>query len=506
MQNAFENLTVDSGNNNPGAIGLEFFANNSGAVRNVTIRSGDTEKRGYAGLSMVAPNNSCTLVQHVTITGFDYGIRMTHPCLNTVFEHIALTDQKRCGFELQHHNAAIRGLTSTNKVPAIRISGTATLALIDSTLVASDPATEAPAIDFLAGDLFANHVQCSGYATTLQRPDTAPLKTRRLTDYCSRSGPSPFGAKPETLNLPVEEPPHVAWEQDMNQWASVHDFGAVGDGFTDDTAAIQRAMNSGKSVIHFEAKQYLINHAIEIPSSVKCINFMYGDLVTGPQLRKNPPRGVFKVVGDSSDPLLIEDLFTFELFFGDAYLINHASTRTLYFSDVHVQIAALYCNTVPGGKVFFENIASAVMSVKYRIERKINCSFFGQQVWARQFNIERGSPECLNDGSSLWVLGFKTEQDGKSFETINGGKTEILGGIFNNTRTAQSEPDIVISNASLSVFGCTTGPGKNKPEINARPLVRETQNGITKETPLIDFPIRNPDANLITVPLYRSAH
>jgi hypothetical protein len=37
--NTIENLTVDVGFGNPGAIGIDFLANNAGAIRNVTIRA-----------------------------------------------------------------------------------------------------------------------------------------------------------------------------------------------------------------------------------------------------------------------------------------------------------------------------------------------------------------------------------------------------------------------------------------------------------------------------------
>ena len=61
-------------------------------------------------------------------------------------------------------------------------------------------------------------------------------------------------------------------------------------------------------------------------------------------------------------------------------------------------------------------------------------SFQNQTVWARQINPERGEPMVLNDGGQLWVLGFKTEDEGIAFHTVNQGKSEILGGILNGGR------------------------------------------------------------------------
>ena len=49
MQNTFENLSIEIGAGNPGAVGLEFFSNNTGAVRHVTVRSLDPEARARQG-------------------------------------------------------------------------------------------------------------------------------------------------------------------------------------------------------------------------------------------------------------------------------------------------------------------------------------------------------------------------------------------------------------------------------------------------------------------------
>jgi hypothetical protein len=50
--------------------------------------------------------------------------------------------------------------------------------------------------------------------------------------------------------------------------ASVKDFGAIGNGVTDDSAAIQTAVNSGFKEIYFPAGTYLMNHPVEVPYNV----------------------------------------------------------------------------------------------------------------------------------------------------------------------------------------------------------------------------------------------
>ncbi|WP_197231059.1 glycosyl hydrolase family 28-related protein [Novipirellula artificiosorum] len=110
---------------------------------------------------------------------------------------------------------------------------------------------------------------------------------------------------------------------------SVNECGATGDGVTDDTDAIQDACRSGKPVVFFQPGTYLINGTIEVPPTVERLNFMYVDLLAGPRLQDEDGLGAFRVVGESDRPLLIEDLFSFELFFGAHYLVDHVSRARL---------------------------------------------------------------------------------------------------------------------------------------------------------------------------------
>ncbi|MCD8483313.1 MAG: glycoside hydrolase family 55 protein [Verrucomicrobia bacterium] len=50
FQTHVKDMTIDIGAGNPGAIGLDFCANNVGGVRNVLIRSSDPEGAGHSGL------------------------------------------------------------------------------------------------------------------------------------------------------------------------------------------------------------------------------------------------------------------------------------------------------------------------------------------------------------------------------------------------------------------------------------------------------------------------
>ena len=68
--------------------------------------------------------------------------------------------------------------------------------------------------------------------------------------------------------------------------ARVDDFGAVGDGVTDCSPAIQKALDSGKPYIFFGNGHYLVNSPVRVPATVKLIDFMFCDLFSGEDLKR----------------------------------------------------------------------------------------------------------------------------------------------------------------------------------------------------------------------------
>lgn len=95
---------------------------------------------------------------------------------------------------------------------------------------------------------------------------------------------------------------------------------------------------------------------IELPASLKRLNFMKCDLAAGDKLRFMHGKGAFRVAEDAEDPIIIEDLFAMEKWRGGMALVEHASTRTLVMSDIHMHFCAAYRNSVSGGKVFIDNV------------------------------------------------------------------------------------------------------------------------------------------------------
>ena len=433
MSNYFEDLALETGRGNSSALGLDFFANNSGAVRRVRVRSGDGT--GFAGVSLGRANYSGVLLQDIETEGFDYGLHLDSPTrtMYGVAEDVRIRNPRRAGIFVGNICASLRKIEVSGGAPGLICDGeSAHVVLLDSSLQGSGSA----AIEHRKGVLYASEVKTAGYASPwcseMGTTSTVVEASGQIRTLVLPKPVPEIPVNPRMLRLPVEEAPAMGATGPAADAIGVRAFGACGDGSTDDTVAIQRALNAGASEVYFEPGRYRLGDSLTVPTTVRRIRFNFVDLVAGESLASRKV-GAFIIAGETSESLRIEDLFAWEEWRGEHYMFDHASRRTLVLSDLHTQTLPLYRNSVEGGRVFLENVACTAGVVPGQTGHGRTCLIFrNQRVWARQLNPERGEPMVLNDGGDLWALGFKTEDEGVAFETINGGRSEILGGILNS--------------------------------------------------------------------------
>jgi len=486
--NYCEDLTINTGVGNPGAVGLDFYANNSGAVRNVKIVSGDGT--GHAGLQLGHGNYSGVLIKHLQVRGFDHGLHVDSQT-GGMFAHgedLDLQGQNVSAVTVGSISVSLRNLR-TRDVPAALtcISDRGFVALIDSDLAGSGTL----GIARQAGGLYVSNVSLSGFGDA-----------RRIDEWAY---PKMFDAKGRNpmARLPIEDTPILVAEH--NQQTGVRAFGAVGDGVHDDSAAIQAAFYSGAEEIHFEPGKYRLNRSVTIPSHIQRVNFNFCDLIAGDALAASDAEG-FLITGGSDaaglPPLLIERLLAWEQWKGEHCTFTHASARTVCFKDIQTQTLRLYRNTVPGGKVFFDNVATTTgVSPGTNGHGRCPVALKGQKAWARQLNPERGEPMILNDGGDLVLMGYKSEGVGIIVETINGGRTEVIGGVANLGRTG--EVAFVATDAQMRLSTTTHGWRK---VAYYRSALRHTINGKTTELDFEDMPTRRFDPSRgpqYMIPLYK---
>jgi hypothetical protein len=531
FKNYVRNLTFDTGRGNPGAIGAQFIANNTGAFREVTLRCGDA--RGPIGLDLgYTDEQGPCLIKNVKVIGFDVGISCRHAVDSITFENITMEGQRVAGLQNDGQCVSIRGVVSSNSVPAIVNNGV--MALLDSKLTGKG---EAAIVNSKGGHLFARNIQTAGYAGAIanQAGTGKGAGAGKVEESVSHPILSVFPSPQHSLNLEIKETPDVEWG-DPAAWVSVAKFGAVpsagrpgggggpapggarpagtrpggGSGNKgagrggptpaptvlkaprpdaggdtgqppaqpdasraspgDATEAVQQAIDSGARTLYFPKGQYTIDGTVHIRGKVQRIIGL-GQEAT---LRGS---GHFQLDDDAAGPpvVVIENLQGL----AKGFLQN--SKRTIVLRNMAVQ-ALGGLNTTDGfvsqssGDVFLEDVVSSILRFSG-----------GGRIWARQLNTERQGTHILNDGCTLWILGLKTERGGTLVHTRS-GQTEICGGFGYTTTLEEGAPEFIVENASVSITFGETNFSPNHGSFD--PVVREIRGGQTRDLRPADCPKR----------------
>lgn len=283
------------------------------------------------------------------------------------------------------------------------------------------------------------------------------------------------------------------WNADLADWAAI---GARREGEKDDTLAIQRAIDSGKSTVYFPiGRTYFISDTLVVRGKVKQILGQGAEISLGaaekPFSDPANPRPLIRIDPTDHDTVFFEHMF-FNAQYPGEVLFENNSPRTVVIRHSggwvgSKQYKRSYQNTDRAtGTLFVEDVFLP------------GWSFKKQTVYARQFNPENqdnldGSmPQVINDGGKLWILGFKTEGQAPFIVTRNGGHTEVHGAY--NYISATSG-DTVPENAVPYVFEDSTGmlsfAADNYRDNDYRVYIRESKAGkVVREWKHSDFPAR----------------
>ena len=462
FHNSVENLTFNVGSDNAGAVGLQFYSNNTGAVRDCRFVA--AEGSGSVGLDLAHRDmNGPLLVSRCEVLGFERGIATARAVNSQTFEQITLRGQRKMGLHNEGQQISIRGLASDNAVPAIGTYGK--LLLADAKLTGSEGAAKHPAIvNYNGGRIFLRDVKTTGYKRALadmKTPDFAAAY--RITgddkpgtlgpdiaEYSSHAVTMAFPSPAESPRLTVKETPQPVWEP-VEKWAVVDTFGADPTGKKDSADAIQKAIDSGATTV-FLPGHYTSSRTIEVRGNVRRILGISGWMNYGKRDLIN-----FRI-GNGVQPVV-----WLEHFGGLAGGIEIDTRRTVVLRSMETY--TIRCTSrSEGGEVFLED----VVGDDFRFRK--------QRVWARQLNIENEGTHLTNDGGDVWVLGYKTERGGTLVHTLNGGRTEVLGGFSYTTTAGKLAPMFVNDDSSVwTFFGETCFNGD--PYVT---IVKETRSGETK--------------------------
>jgi hypothetical protein len=460
-RNGLADLTIDTGRGNPGAIGIDYLANNSGHIKHVTVRSGDG--RGAAGVSMTRKWSGPHFIEHVTVKGFDYGLDMAQNFYGMTLEHLTLEGQKIAGIRNVDQQVYLRDVRSTNSVPAILHQGRlGFLIVLNGIFRGGLPAGSA--IQATSAMMLRN-VEEQGYVSVVSfNGQTVPGHS--LQHYVSTPALSLSPTSALYLNLPVREAPEFH-DQDMHNWANVLDYGATPMVSADSSVAIQAAIDSGKSTVYLPPGRYALKYPLIVRGGVKRIIGMFATLY--PERAHALGTGAaVKIQNLASDFVVIERL-NFSKNYWDApfplfkAVIEHSSPQAVVLRGI---VGNGYRSLPGAGDIFAENVCCGTVEIN------------GNNLWARQLNIESRGPQLVNNGGDVWVLGYKTEGPYTVLKTTGGGRTEVIGGSFYPIATvAPTTPLIINRESQQSVSYVDRGDHPYAIQIE------ETRNGIRRILP-----------------------
>jgi hypothetical protein len=426
FRNAIYDLTVNTGIGNRGASGIQFNCSNEGTIQRVRIISGDGQ--GVYGLDLAFTNEiGPGLIYDLEVEGFDVGVMHGNYINSMTFEKITLRNQNKTGFLNSANVCMIRGLVSENEVTAAwNKGGAACMILLDAFLASG--ADSLPAI-LNGGSLYGRNLKRTGYGTTLESSNGIPvvLDAFHISEFMSHEPIRLFPAPVTMLNLPVKDIPQIPWS-DLSQWADPMDFGAAGDGTTDDTRAIQDAIDAGKETVYFPGGlKFRIDDTLFIRGDVTRIIGCEGRL---------EGNGTIVFDGGSRDTVILERI---DGIYSGLNLIHRAG-RTLVFNSA----TGIPVDSYGTGDFFLNNI----------VTRNLCFHQPGQHIWCRHINTESGDTvNVWNKGARLWLMGHKTERGNVKVKTSHGVETELLGAHNYSTSSEKVDPWMLVVDASLSVAG-----------------------------------------------------
>jgi hypothetical protein len=449
------NMGFRIGVGNPAAIAFTSEQNNVGAMRNVQIWSDDSNT--FAGLYFTRAWAGPAYFKNIAIYGFNSAVLAGQFEMLNTLEDVTTEGQTKYGFNIVNMKLSIRHWLNDSKSPALTLSGanTGLIALLDSQFVNGSSANAGMTVG-PGASLYVKNLASSGFSPTLQDNSlpTPESVNGNISQHWSDTAQSLFdGADaPNSLQLPEEETPQAS-DPAVSTWTK------LGSDPTQWNAEIAAGTSS---TVYVPPGQYLASGTvptINLPATVNHLQFY------------NAMRGAagytitFDVEGTSSDEPLIIDGCMYE-----SCIINHLTSRTLVINDT---TGNLYNAQVGSGNLFLEDDGLSTMAVPLTF-------YSSQKVWARQLNEEQKEADKVDCvGCTLWVLGYKTEQDTLDLSLTEGAKAEIFG-FFNyqlSVPTAAQSMNFSLTDSSVFLTGWTEVDVTN---FGAPNFVTETQKGVKK--------------------------
>lgn len=406
-ENFVENLTVDVGADNPGAIGIDYLANNLGAIRDVLVTA--PQGSGTIGIAMTRKWPGPALLQRVTVHGFGTGIAVANTEYGVTLDHVRLEDQRDIGLANDRNEIAAAHLSVETRGTAI--ANTSPMGLI---VLTDAQVRRAGGVR----DTVDNRGVIVAYGAALDGVSGLPDNdgAGRVSAVLSNGQWTPLAAHAEVA---LDDAP-VAVTTPVGDWVNVLRFAPAGSEPMDITDALRRAFASHAATIYLPFGRYTIHAAIDVPATLRRFVGMNASITVRPEREPDFDRssGMFRITAEGP-PLTIERLAFDMTDLGDQLAVEVAGPREVVLRDIVTAGTALLDRKAAGGRVFIEDTCCGALRIAGP-----------QPVIARQLDTEGDGTRIDNDGGNLAVLGLKTEGDCTVLDNRHAAHATILGGLL----------------------------------------------------------------------------
>jgi len=431
QRNSIRDLTLRTGKNNPGAIGIRFNASVQGTINNVKVASGDSA--GVYGIDLGFTDNiGPLLLKNVEVNGFDVGVYTAGTSNSMTFEHVTLGGQNKFGLDNDNQMLSIRGLRFKGGVTAVYNHGPdATMVFLDGTLEYDPGKKAAKGITAIVneGQIFARAVVVSKFKSKIKSTKKAyneSFSNTEIIEFSTQENHQLCHSPKTSLKLSVTETPSKA-EQKSMYWTSITgEYGGKANG-SDDSKAIQDAIDDGAETIFFPpGGRWTINRDIYLRNRIHRLIGTEGKI-------------------DGKGKFIIEDGafvdITIERFSSFASGITNRSKRSVVLKNMFLK--SYESDDFATGDIFLEDVSVGTIRTNF------------QRLWGRQVTMagDTKGPKISNNGGTIWILGLTAKDGNTVLHNFNKGFAELMGVNVIASDKAKTGPMFINDNSSMSIAG-----------------------------------------------------
>lgn len=421
-----DDITVNVGYGNPGASGVRMTVNNVGGLRNINIIS-PSASSGVVGLDLTPSFQGPATYDTVTVRGFNIGVRFTANEYIATLKDLSLIGQRSVGLFSSSFQFTIDGLYSLNSVPTLDLEGQAIATIAHAQITSPNPTTTT-AVAALVKNGAALHINNSyigpGYPASAQLADRVNLGPGQIDCATVTTLSSVTTYNPScTPMILSDDRPTIPPLGSLTNWQQATTLTSAG---------LQTTLNSGKSTIYLNnlpnPSVYAATSTITIPTTVNRLIGFGAAVSIGSASGFDSTTPLFLIASGRTTPLVVED---FEVRCGLIPQDPGCSINWFYdpsgndsvdiiMRDMLVPPQGNLYNGSIGvgkkGKLFLINVANGPVLTTNR------------DVIAWGLDVESANKtHLINNGSNVWLYGYKHEQTGTLVQTLGGGTSTVFG-------------------------------------------------------------------------------